>query len=337
MDGLFSMYPEADRACKNPAHLFYGTNKPGQVLESKAIPLDLLFTVLESDKIKEGGRLRKIDSLNAGASFLRKDGFSRSFYSNTIGATPKTTNQEKSKYFEWLQKNKNSKDPDWSKLESRVQLFHDFIHAEDRLSYAQLVGLAQNLAWMKGGQKLYESRLHEFNAAHTGNNPYPHDGRFELARAFAKYNKSPETAYYPQRLSNFSPYQSDHSYRNLITAERDLLDGIEQIEPIQRMSLTHAEQYFEYKFEEAMDCLSDDIFIFKLPTGLGKTRRIKDLAEVTLAFPTNDLKQEVYEDRNDPDSAVLTPEFPAFGEHALNEQISKLYRAGFINQVHRIL
>lgn len=112
---------------------------------------------------------------------------------------------------------------------------------------------------MKGGQKIYEERLQEFNATHTGNNPYPKDGRFELLRSINKYNKRIETAYFPQRLENFSPYPSDHSYRNLITAERDLIDSIEQTEPIQRMSLTNAEQLLEYKFSEAMDCLRNDI------------------------------------------------------------------------------
>ena len=35
MDGLFAMYPEADEACKNPAHFFFGTDKRGQVLTQK--------------------------------------------------------------------------------------------------------------------------------------------------------------------------------------------------------------------------------------------------------------------------------------------------------------
>ncbi len=190
---------------------------------------------------------------------------------------------------------------------------------------------------MNGGQKIYEERLQEFNDSHTGSNPYPRDGRFELIRSINKYNKRVDTAYFPQRLENFSPYLSDHSYRNLITAERDLLDGIEQTEPIQRMSLAHAEQLLEYKFTEAMDCLSDDIFIFRLPTGIGKTRRIKDLDDITLAFPTNELKHEVFQERNEPDSAMMTPEFPIFTDKVLNEGIQRLFRAGFVKQVHQLL
>lgn len=271
MDSLFDMYPEADKACKDPAHFFYGTNKRGQVLNDKALSLDILLSVLETDKIKNGGRLRKIDAQRPGAAFLRKDGFSRSFYSNTIGATPKATDEQKIDYYEKLKRNKDSKEIDWDRLQSRVRLFFDFMNGKDRLSYAQLLGLAQNMAWMKSGQKMYEERLQEFNDHHAGNNPYPRDGRFELVRSINKYNKRIGTAYFPQRLENFSPYLEDHKYRNLITAERDLMDGIERTGPINRMPLEKAEQLLEYKFTQALDSMSDDIFIFRLPTGIGKT------------------------------------------------------------------
>jgi len=190
---------------------------------------------------------------------------------------------------------------------------------------------------MNGGQKLYEDRLREFNKHHNGTNPYPRDGRFELIRSINKYNKCVETAYFPQRLENFSPYPEDHNYRNLITAERDLLDGIEQTEPIHRMSVVKAEQLLEYKFTQALGSMSDDIFIFRLPTGIGKTWRVKDLDGVALAFPTNDLKKQIFEERKRPDTAIMTPEIPIFTDDKLNESIDRLYKAGFVKQVHRLL
>ncbi|MBO6573160.1 MAG: hypothetical protein JJ958_12045 [Balneola sp.] len=146
MDGLFALYPEADRACKDPAHIFYGTNKNGQVLNSKALPLDLFLTVLESDKIKNGARLRNIDPQKAGAAFLRKIGETEVSYSNTIGDLQKATPEQKKNYYESLKKNKRGKIVDFDKLQSRVRLFFDFMHSEQRLSYAQLLGLAQSLA-----------------------------------------------------------------------------------------------------------------------------------------------------------------------------------------------
>ena len=211
------------------------------------------------------------------------------------------------------------------------------MNGSERLSYEQLLGLAQNLAWMKSGRKVYEERLKEFNKHHTGNNPYPHDGRFELIRSLNKYNKRPETAYFPQRLENFSPYPGDHKYRNLITAEKNLIDGIELLEPISRLSLRKAGDLLAYEFNNALDSLDDSIYIFRLPTGIGKTWKAKDLKEVTIAFPTNDLKQEVYKERSPAGSAVMTPEFPVFDDEAINQTMDRLFKAGFVKQAHKLL
>jgi hypothetical protein len=112
MDGLFAMYPEADAACKNPAHFFYGTNKPGQVLNPTALSLDLLFSVLESDKIKNGGRTRNIKANSKGAAFLRKFGETKASYSNTIEGLQNATNDQKREYYAKLRKNKRGKSVD---------------------------------------------------------------------------------------------------------------------------------------------------------------------------------------------------------------------------------
>lgn len=56
-----------------------------------------------------------------------------------------------------------------------------------------------------------------------------------------------------------------------------------------------------------------------------------------MAFPTNDLKRQIYGERNEPTSAILTPEFPVFTDEKINVNISRLYRAGFVKQVHRLL
>jgi len=112
MKALHAMFPEADKACENPAHFFYGTNKPGDVLNPKAISLEILYSVLESDKLKNGARLRKIDPQEPGALFLRKDGFSRSPYKYIVGATSKAEDEQKVEYYEKLKRNKDSKEID---------------------------------------------------------------------------------------------------------------------------------------------------------------------------------------------------------------------------------
>ena len=84
MDSLFAMYPEADKACENPAHFFYGTDKRGEVLNPKALSLDVLLSILEADKLKNGGRPRNIEASSEGATFLRTFGETKASYSNTI-------------------------------------------------------------------------------------------------------------------------------------------------------------------------------------------------------------------------------------------------------------
>lgn len=212
MDSLFAMYPEADKACENAAHFFYGIDKRGEVLNPKALPLEMLFSVLESDKIKDGGRPRKIEADSDGAKFLRQIGETRVSYSNTIEGLQKAKSDQKIDYYTKLKKNKENKAVNWDNLQDTVRIFHDFMNGRERLPYEQLVGISQNLAWMKGGQKIFEDRLQEFNDTHTGDNPYPRDGRFELMRTMNKYNKHSDTAYFPQRLENFSPYIDDHKY-----------------------------------------------------------------------------------------------------------------------------
>ncbi len=59
--------------------------------------------------------------------------------------------------------------------------------------------------------------------------------------------------------------------------------------------------------------------------------------EVTLAFPTNNLKREVYSEREDATSAIMTPKFPVFTDEVLNEGIQRLFKAGFVKQVHKLL
>jgi hypothetical protein len=339
MDLLLRFYPEADRACRDEAHFFYGTNKTGEVLNPKAISLDLLLTVLDADAVKEGGRLRRLKIGSEGNRKLRALGKNWTFYTHNITEPKNATSiDEKEKAIQRLRDNYHNKTIDWDKLQDRVRIFYDFMNSDQRLKYDQLLGLAQNLAWMKGGKKIYEQRLEEFNANHKGNDPYPeNDGRFELVRTMRAYNRTVDGAYFPQRLENFSPYREDHKYRNLIQAERDIISGIEQTEPISRMPLNKAEQLLEYKLNQALDSLDNKLYIFRLTTGIGKSWRIKDLDDVTIAFPTNDLKEELYRERTCPTTAVMTPELPTFSDELLNKKLQRLYTLGLGKQAHRLL
>lgn len=83
------------------------------------------------------------------------------------------------------------------------------------------------------------------------------------------------------------------------------------------------------KLNEALDDKEDKIWLFKLPTGIGKTHRIKDLDHMVIAAPNHDLKNEIlYEKRSNPHTAIDTPEVPIFQQQELNNYISNLYELG---------
>jgi hypothetical protein len=331
------MFPESDQSINDAARFFYGSDKKGFVLTEEEVPLNLLTSVIDSDKLNDNARMRRIGSNDSYHDTGVENEVDPIIYINKSNVkNHEWALEEKEEYRQELKAQMNSKEIDWDKLASRVHIFRDFLYREERLKYAALLGLAQNMVWMKGGASLYRVRLEEFNENHEGNNPYPRDGRFELCRRFHKRNKDARTCYFPMRLENFSPYEVDGKYRNLLDAERDFARGVQVLEPINKATLLNAEQMLQYKLNEARDDLDDTVWLFKLPTGLGKTYHIKDEEYSVLAFPNHQLKDEVlYEKRSNPHNAIATPEVPTFQSEELNARISNLYELGLSKLAYR--
>jgi len=79
---------------------------------------------------------------------------------------------------------------------------------------------------------------------------------------------------------------------NLISSTRTAIGQIEIIEQQELITLEEAEVTFKKEFKKAMDAESG-VFLFKVPTGLGKTFALETLENVTIALPTHALKTEV--------------------------------------------
>ena len=324
MELFFNLYPEVDRL-QDAARFFYGTNAEGIVLNPDEIPLQDLYTALSSNTIK-GARLRKNKHRTKGGKDLQELA---------------SSGQKNKEWFKQLKDNKKCKMVDWDKLASRVQVFHDFMYRKKRLHYTQLEGIATNLAWMHSGKKLYRKRLTEFNKNHEGDDPYPRDGRFELARDFTHRNKKLETAMFPMNLDNpkFMAPEEDHKYKNLIEAERDQLIGVKEKSERKKLSLQDAERAFIIKYRDIIDDMdSEAIHIITAHTALGKTEAIKNSdSNSLLCFPTHDLKNEVSFRRDEPHSFITTPPVPSFDDPELAEKISSLYNLGFGGQAWKVI
>lgn len=254
MSLFFEFYPEADRL-SDAARFYYGTNSEGVVLNPDEIPISNLITALRVHAIS-GQKMQKNKHNTKGGIALQPYIQNHSQAVSTISIYNSKHDETTilQPWYKRLQENLK-KNVDWSKLAERVRIFDEFMNGKQRLHYTQLEGIATNLAWMKGGATIYRQRLEQFNREHKGNNPYPRDGRFELLRDFRQRNQDYDTAMFPMNLDNpkFNAPSEDHQYKNLIHAERDQVKGVNILEPVKRMSLPHAEQLFQYTFDQVMD------------------------------------------------------------------------------------
>lgn len=335
---LLKMFEETvDMSTGDAARFYFGGNGDGFVLSEELISAYDLGMVLKSDIVQGGKQFRRIGNspdVKGGYNVYDEMCLDEPSILNIIGNTSKHIDslKKRKQYWEKLKSYKTT-EIDWQALQDKVQIFGDFMNSEERLKFASLKGLVLNMVWMKGGKRIYENRLKEFNENHpnySSDELYAHDGRHELARVLTRENKSLETYYSPMKLENFSPYEEDHKYRTLYEADREFIDGVEITEPINRMTLPKAEQLFRYQFEKCLSEHDQDIHIFLCHTALGKTEHIKDAGPNTLlAFPTHDLKEEVMDRRNDYTSAITTPKLPTFESEQLNQKLSRLYELGF--------
>jgi hypothetical protein len=214
---------------------------------------------------------------------------------------------------------------DFDEIYNNVKIFQDFIDGK-WLYHPQLFGIATNLAWLKGGAKLFNDTLRINNEKGLTNYG---DEKFSIM-TYVKHQE-----YYPQRLADFSPYPEDHQYSNIITSVRRPIGRIEVLDQPELISLDEGVKLFNQEIEKAINDESDAIYIFKLPTGFGKTEYLTKLNEVCIAFPTHQLKDEVA-GRMKVEYDVL-PNPPVFHSNDLNNYIQKLYKLGLKVEVNKLM
>ena len=316
--GLLQMIPYADTTCKNAGRIFFG-GKEAVVLNTNPTSNQQLIdatyiAAITADK----GRTRFIPecifpSNNAeNGQFLsstnRNNHFSPEFYTHptTImgGVLPTIY---------------------WKKAQERVKVLDAFLNGE-WLFHDQLFGLATNLIYIKGGQRLMKETMLRFNE--EGRTHYS-ENNFNIITYLKK-------VHYPAKpIHSFSPYEEDADLHDLYSAVVEVRGRIEVIEPIIRMPLVEAEQNFQSKFHEVLNKPNDNgIYLFKVPTAIGKTELLTNV-NATLAFPTHALKCEVQERMTVPN--VLSPEALDFMDDKLNSRLKYYYAAGLIQKATALI
>ena len=306
---LMTLFPEADKACKDASRIYFGGK--ALIYENYDYYLDLdrlldsvrCYVVRES----ESKNLRRNIKATEKKFALDKDQKVRKSEKSYINNIEDPVFPHKSELFE----------VDFKKLAIKVKIFDDLLKGV-WLYHHQLFGLATNLIHIKGGAKLFKECLDK--------NPSYTKDKYNLPSIANYYN------YSPMNLENYSPYKEDYIYKNLLQAYKQ---DIIRMLPHKTISLAEAEKRFQQAFREALEADNKDVYVFKVPTGLGKTEAYLNLERVTIALPNHALKDEV--ENRFKAYCSTTPNLPNELSPEIKNKLDYFYSIGAFSEVTRYL
>ena len=322
INGLLKLFPESDQTCKNAGRFFFGGIE-SRVIHYEPIPTEILHDNLCIELIsKDGGRTRCVKSPNIDETCQlgEKRDVQYSIYRNDHISPSNICSKNYIHPTYVVGENVI----DINKARANVKILDEFLNGT-WLYHTQLFGLATNLNYIKGGKKLMKETMEKYNK--MGLTKYT-ENNFNIIKYINKVN------YYPQSIKSFSPYEEDEELHDLISATKNIRGHIEVIEPIIKMPLVEAEMLFKERFNEALSDNTNSIYLFVLPTAIGKTEALTSI-NATIAAPTNELKNEI-SSRMKVDY-IITPDMVCFENESLNRKIDYYYRIGKPKKVIALL
>lgn len=320
-EGLLSIFPQADKKCKNPARFFLG-GKQSFITNTQPISTERLFHLLSIELItKDGGKTRKIPEINFShdeSNSGQKRAFLYNYYRSsrfqpTFTTTPTTTKGGEITIL------------DFNVARTKVKVLDQFLNGE-WLYHDQLFGLATNLHYIKGGKKLMKDTMKYYNE--NGTTQYTQNN-FNIIPYIGKVN------YPPIPIHQFSPYNEDNDLYDLVSATKDIRGSVQILETIERIELSKAEEILQENYQRVITKGEvGKIYVFSLPTAIGKTQSITSTL-ATIALPTNDLKNEVG-NRMKIDY-VKTPDPIVFDDNSINLKLEYYYSIGLPHKSMEIL
>lgn len=297
-----------DRACKDLARMFYGGKElihfDAQLNDFQNI-IDFSNTITIAN---DNGKTRKIQKMAQ----------NQLSYINTI---------EKGVLRQKMDNNFN-----FDLAISKCAVLSAFVAGSKLISHKEIFGIATNLIWVEGGIKWMKDNMIRTNKKRLTDYT---DNNF-AALTYVNYKK-----YAPSRLENFSPFEADKEHLNILTCYKRKMGQIDILEEVKKITLTEAETKFKTDFDLAINeeiginyslkaidgaledfkARNDNDYLFKVPTGLGKTKMLEILeGSYILAFPTNALKNEVAK-RMKHTNFKVTPDHPVFSNDKINDTI----------------
>lgn len=287
-----------DKKCINPSRMFLGGTGT-VILNEEPICLQSFIHLLNIDSII--GNEEKAETL---LSYYKSSAFVTN-KSNAISSDVKMN-------FEAERNN--------------VKVWDALLSRDIKLHHGELFGLASNLKYVRGGLKKLELEMREFNLL------YPESyskNNFLIIKAIRKYN------YYPMPISTFSSYKEDADLENLLYVIQKR-GKIKKLFSVKKYEFEDAETLLREKFDIALkDQESKKIYIFKVATAIGKTEMLTNVEKCIIAFPTNNLKNEVGSRMKVEN--IISPDPIVFSDYSINNRIHSLFYVGLKKEAMKII
>lgn len=322
IESLLRLFPEADQSCKDTGRFFFGG------LDSVVIHTDPISTSQFIDALS-------INTMTSDSNSFRKLPLESSYYTGLKSAEKREIlyNIYRSSRFP---ANEITSPPtsvprgltekfDFEQAKQKVRIFREFLEGR-WLTHMELFGLATNLLHIKGGIKLMKEMMIKFNQLgithYTQNN-------FNILSYVKKVNYSPQPIY------KFSPFEEDDDLLDLVSATKDIRGFIEILKPNNKIDLKEAEDLLESSYRDVIENGEPNkIYLFKLPTAIGKTQTITGTWAI-IAAPTNSLKNEIGERMGV--KYIKTPDSVIFEDEKINKKLEHYYSIGLPKKSMRIL
>ena len=325
-ESLMSLFPDADKSCKDASRYFYG-GKDFEIVHQEPIRTSLFLDALSIQlTTSDSGKFRKLplsSEYYTNRTFVSKRTFYYSSNTNVQIETDLT-----SAHHPTSREGSNLVVIDIEKARKKIRILDEFINGT-WLHHPKLFGLATNLLKIRGGYQLMKNTMEKNNKA--GKTKY-NTNNFNILPYIKKVN------YTIQPIFKFSPYLEDADIYDVISTTKDIRGQIEY-ESIERISLNKAEEMLAESFQKVLrEGEKGKIYLFKMPTALGKTETLIG-TKATIALPTNALKNEIAERINNknndglaPMRFVTTPDPVEFESEEINAKMRNYYSAGLPNK-----
>lgn len=313
--GLCAMFPDSDQSCKNAGRLFLG-GQQSHVTAEEPISTQLLLNVISPYIItKYNSETRFISNLSylqnntlieEKSNFLYK--YNRNIHNSSKSQLPLLTTTIKGG---------NQASIDFKIARSKVKILDEFLNGK-WLTHPELFGLSTNLIHIRGGRKLMKETMEFYNE--EGLTEYT-ENNFNILPYVSKVG-------YPAiPIGKFSKCPEDEGLYDIVSATRTVRGQIKIVEEKNMISLTEAEIAFKNKFD---DVISNGelgkVYLFLLPTAIGKTEILTSLENSIIASPTNDLKNEIAARMKT--QHVVSPDQIIFENDSLNITMMYYYSIG---------